>query len=62
MWFVKGDSKSWPTFQCHGNDHTMYISKNNNFEKQKNDTFYSEALQQYISWLRGRRITINIHT
>jgi hypothetical protein len=39
-------------------DHVMYISKNNT----KNDTFYSEALQQYISSLRGHRIAIIIHT
>jgi hypothetical protein len=42
----------------HGNDHVMYISKNNT----KNDTFYSEALQQYISSLRGHRIAIIIRT
>jgi hypothetical protein len=28
----------------------------------KNDTFYSEALQQYILCLRGCRIAIIIHT
>jgi hypothetical protein len=27
IWFIKGDSKRWPTFRCHGNDHVMYISK-----------------------------------